>query len=402
MELYLDESPVYLRGIQELLAKSGRAGWEEDFQLFVKQSAEYDDYLRTHVLPNARRDFRMPRDLYAHTLRMRGIEASPEELIRSARKAYKENMKDFRAVAKEVAKLEGLKTAEPANVIAHLKKKQVVKPEDVKALFESANAALEKIIVAQGLVSLPAFPLRVRVAGEAESISDPIPHLNPPALVGNKGQRPEFVVPSFTAGRAVVDDFSYEAAALVLSAHEGRPGHDLQFSSMLDNGISVIRARYAFNNANVEGWALYAEELVYPYLPAQARLVALQMRLIRIARAFLDPEIQLGKIRDRDVTDLLTRELGLSARLAQLELRRYQYESPGQAPSYFYGQTRLASARKRVASSLGLRFTGKCFNDGVLSLGMMPVGLLGGQLEKNLNCFPGKAQARMPSKSLTN
>ena len=30
---------------------------------------------------------------------------------------------------------------------------------------------------------------------------------------------------------------------------------------MLDEGTSLIRARFAFNNVNVEGWGLYAESL---------------------------------------------------------------------------------------------------------------------------------------------
>jgi len=400
VEQYLVESPEYLKGIKELLLKSGRGEWQADYEIFVEQSREYDNYLRSHVLPKARKDFRLPKEIYAHSLRMRGIEASPEDLIKSARKAYRETIKDFRAMAKLVAKAEALKNSEPAYVIAHLKKKQVVKPEEVQKLFESANTTLEDIIRREQLLTLPASPLRIRVAGEVESLASPIPHLDEPPLIGNTGQRPEFVVPSFTSGKSVIDDFSYEAAALVLTAHEGRPGHDLQFSSMLDNGTSVVRARFAFNNANVEGWGLYAEELVYPHLPAQAKLVALQMRLIRVARAFLDPELQLGKIRPSAVTRLFERELGLSARLAGLELRRYQYDNPGQAPSYFYGHTRMRAARSRVANSLGRKFNEKCFHDRVLSLGMLPVGMLGREIERNWNC--GKTQARLPSGGVIN
>jgi uncharacterized protein (DUF885 family) len=399
VEQYLAESGEYLKGIEGLLKKAGLAGWEADFAKLSAQSAAYDDFLRTHVLPKARKTYRLPKEIYAHTLRLRGVEDSPDTLIKTARKAYKETFRDFRALAKEVAKLEKLKVSEPAAVIAHLKKKQVTKPEEVKALFENANSTLEAIIRREQLVTLPFAPLRIRVASEAESLANPVPHLDPPPLVGNSGQRPEFVVPSFTSGNSVIDDFSYEAAALVLSAHEGRPGHDLQFSTMLDQGTSIIRARYAFNNANVEGWGLYAEELVYPYLPPQAQLVALQMRLVRIARAFFDPEIQLGKIAPREVTRLLTGELGLSERLAGLELRRFQFENPGQAPSYFYGLTRMASAKKRVSLSLGRRFSQKCFHDGVLSLGMLPVGMIGREVERGWDCAPNKAQARVPSES---
>lgn len=403
VEQYLAESPEYLKGIRELLQKSTLAGWEPHFEKLTAQSAAYDEFLRAHVLPKARQGFRLPKEIYAHSLKMRGIDDSPDTLIKTARKNYQETFREFRRVAREVAKLEKLQpTAEPAAVIAHLKKSQVTKPEEVKALFEKANATLEAIIRKENLVTLPAAPLRIRVAGEAESLASPVPHLDPPPLVGNTGQRPEFVVPSFGSGGAVIDDFSYAAAALVLSAHEGRPGHDLQFSTMLDQGTSVIRARYAFNNANVEGWGLYAEELVYPYLPPQAQLVALQMRLVRIARAFLDPELQLGKIPPKAVTKLLTKELGLSERLANLELRRFQFENPGQAPSYFYGHGKVSGARKRFELSQGKRFTSKCFHDGVLGLGMLPVGMLGRELERSLDCGKSRAEAREPSGTVTN
>jgi uncharacterized protein (DUF885 family) len=160
---------------------------------------------------------------------------------------------------------------------------------------------------------------------------------------------------------------------------------------MLDHGTSLIRARYAFNNANVEGWGLYAEEIVYPFLTRDAQLVALQMRLLRVARAFFDPEVQLGKTRPEDVSRFLTEELGISERLAGLEVRRFEFDNPGQAPSYFYGLERMEEARKRLANHLGPRFSAQCFHDGVLSLGMVPVGVIGSELEKSLQC--GKRQA---------
>jgi hypothetical protein len=49
------------------------------------------------------------------------------------------------------------------------------------------------------------------------------------------------------------------------------------------------RAIFAFNSVNVEGWGLYAEAEVKPYLPLDGQLAALQSRLARAARAILDP-----------------------------------------------------------------------------------------------------------------
>lgn len=46
---------------------------------------------------------------------------------------------------------------------------------------------------------------------------------------------------------------------------------------------------FAFNSVNVEGWGLYAEAEMKPFEPLDGQLIALQHRLLRAARAFLDP-----------------------------------------------------------------------------------------------------------------
>ena len=63
---------------------------------------------------------------------------------------------------------------------------------------------------------------------------------------------------------------------------------------MIENGTSIPRAVFAFNSANVEGWALYAEAVMKQYLPLEGQIGSLQMRMMRCARAFLDPMVNLG------------------------------------------------------------------------------------------------------------
>ena len=70
-----------------------------------------------------------------------------------------------------------------------------------------------------------------------------------------------------------MNDFDFAAMSWTLAAHEARPGHELQFASMVEQGMSVARARFAFNSANVEGWGLYSEALVLPYMPPEGQLV---------------------------------------------------------------------------------------------------------------------------------
>ena len=109
--------------------------------------------------------------------------------------------------------------------------------------------------------------------------------MRPPRMIGNTGERGEFVLPLKNPNAdsdAQMDDFLNDAVAWTLTVHEARPGHEMQFAKMVENGVSQARTLYAFNSANVEGWALYMEAMLLPYLPLDGQLMSLQMRSITI------------------------------------------------------------------------------------------------------------------------
>src|SRR3546814_5460706 len=99
----------------------------------------------------------------------------------------------------------------------------------------------------------------MRLGSAAESAAQPAPHFLPAPLVGNTGQQGQFVlpvsVPNPDGSSLEYDDFNFESAAWTLSAHEGRHGHELQFTAMVERGISLARTLFAVNSVNVEGWA---------------------------------------------------------------------------------------------------------------------------------------------------
>ena len=388
VEQYLNESPQYLEGISALLKESGSADWKVDFDEFQKQMKMHDKYIKTRILPKARTTYQIPRELYIANIRSRSIDATPEELIRVARADFKTGLKTFQDLAKKVALKYNLPKHDPISVLKYLKQDQVTKPGEVKKLYEDANIFLTQILRENDLITIPKSALKIRLAGEAESEAAPFPHLNAPQLIGNTGQRPEFVLPTALNGGLPFDDFSYRASATMITAHEGRPGHDLQFGTMLDTGVSLIRARYAFNNVNVEGWALYAEEIVFSFVPVEAQFGGMQTRLLRIARMFLDPEVSLGKIGKKGVIKTLMGKVGTSNTLANLEFQRYAFDDPGQAPSYYFGLKRMLQIKKSLKDRLGTSFTEKCFNDGVVSLGLLPLDLIDQILQKSLSCTP--------------
>ncbi len=59
--------------------------------------------------------------------------------------------------------------------------------------------------------------------------------------------------------RVKIDDLTHDEMTWRLVVHEGCPGHGMQFSMLVEKGISQARAIYAANNVNIEGWALYME-----------------------------------------------------------------------------------------------------------------------------------------------
>jgi uncharacterized protein (DUF885 family) len=285
----------------------------------------------------------------------------------------------MQSIAAKVAKERHLPSPDYRAVIAALKKDQI--PGDqVLPHYQKRLAEIEDIIRREHLVTLPDRPAIIRLASAAETAQQPAPHMVPPPLINNHGERGQFVLPLETTGKGGAtlkyDDFTFAAASWTLTAHEARPGHELQFDAMVERGVSLARAPFAFNSTNVEGWGLYAEWFTLPYMPDDAKLVSLDYRLLRAARAFLDPELQQGKITPEQAMQVLEKDVVCSPALATEEVERYTFRSPGQAPSYFDGYTRLLEIRQSAEKALGAKFNVQRFHDFILSQGLLPPNLL--------------------------
>ena len=156
--------------------------------------------------------------------------------------------------------------------------------------------------------------------------------MQPPPLLNNHGERGAFVLPLETTGEGGAalryDDFTFAAASWTLTAHEARPGHELQFDGMTERGVSLARALFAFNSTNAEGWGLYSEWFMLPYMPDDGKLISLQFRLVRAARAFLDPELQQGKITPEQAMQALENDVVCSKAFATEEVERFTSVPP--------------------------------------------------------------------------
>ncbi|GHA82056.1 DUF885 domain-containing protein [Cognatilysobacter bugurensis] len=380
VEQSLANLPTYLTGLEELFAKYGLAAEAKPALDALKTQLEgYADFSRGTVLPNARTTYELPKELYALQLKNVGIDVDPLVLVDRARVGFMETRAAMQQLAPLVAKEKGLKESDYIAVMRALKRKTLPN-EKLEAHYRNVvMPALEEQIREHDVVTLPQRPMQMRLGTAAESAAQPAPHFLPAPLIGNTGQQGTFVLPlgNPNAGaEGAYDDFNFPAVAWTLSAHEGRPGHELQFTAMVERGISLARTLYAFNSVNVEGWALYAEAEMVPYEPLEGQLFALQFRLLRAARAMLDPMLNLGLI-DRDTAfKVLTEQVGLSNAMARQEVDRYTVRSPGQAGSYFYGYSKILALRAETELALGDAFDRQAFNDFLLDQGLLPPDLL--------------------------
>jgi hypothetical protein len=376
----IGNTKTYMDGLQQLFEQSGLSGWQDDLAKLKQENQDYDDWLTKNLLPRTRQDVRPPAAIYADNLKQVGVDEDPQRLMAQAEFSFTEIQHQMEALAPQVAALKGYKSTDYRDVIHELKKDQIT-GDQILPFYQKRLADIEDIIRKQHIVTLPERQASIRLASDAETAQTPAPHMVPPRLIGNTGQYGEFVLPLNLPPQPgqeaqKFDDFTFDSAGWTLTSHEARPGHELQFASMVEHGVSIARAIFAFNSANVEGWGLYSEAEMQPYEPLDGQLITEQLRLQRAARAFLDPMLNLGLITPQQARDFLQQQVCLSPAFAKSEVDRYTFLSPGQATSYYYGYSKLMSLRGETEVKLGQAFDRQKFNDFILSQGLLPPDLM--------------------------
>ena len=379
LEKDLSDTNAYVNGIGLLFEKYKIKGYQDSYKNLRQQLADYDKFVREEVMPRARADFRLPPELYTLALAGYGVDYTPGELTRLAHEKFNQWQAEMQQLATKIANERNLPSSDYRDVIRTLKKDQIPGAE-IMAHYRKRLADIEEIIRREHLITLPDRPAIIRLASSAETAAQPAPHMDPPRLLHNHGERGEFVLPLEATGGTgeplKYDDFTFAAASWTLTAHEARPGHELQFDAMIERGVSLARAIFAFNSVNVEGWGLYSEWFLLPYMPDDGKLISLQFRLLRAARAFLDPELQQGKITPEQAMRTLENDVVTSEAFANEEVERFTFRSPGQAVSYFDGFMRLRNLRADVERELGPQFNAQRFHDFILSEGLLPPNVL--------------------------
>jgi uncharacterized protein (DUF885 family) len=369
LEADLKSNASQIHEIQVFLEKQNVSGYAEAYTQLKAQLLNYEMFIRRQVLPKAEQNFRLPREVYAFRLEEQGIETPIEEVMQQAHAAFAQVQQQMEELAPQVAQKKGFKALHYREVIQALQKEQL-SAEDTLHLYQSRAKDLEAILQREHLVTLPKRKFNIRLATVKETEDFPVP-----LYIASSST---FVIPVLQDREKarLYNDFTNPAISWTLTVHEGRPGHDLQLSTLKDRHLSHARTDFARNATSIEGWATYAEAIMQPYMPLEGKFMSLQFQLLRAARAFLEPELQFGKITTADALRVLTEDAGFSKFFAEQEVKRYISRFPGQAPTYFYGSQQFIELRSQTEKRLDSQFNVREFNDLILSQGFLSPKLL--------------------------
>ena len=173
-----------------------------------------------------------------------------------------------------------------------------------------------------------------------------------------------------------------------LTAHEGIPGHTWQGAYLAEHHaeIPLIVSLMGFN-AFVEGWALYAEQLVdehglYANDPF-GEIGYLQAQQFRCCRLVADTGLHaMGWTREQGVA-FLTQQTGKGREAMTSEIDRY-CASPGQACGYKTGHNEILRLREKARTALGARFDLAGFDDAVVKTGGVPLTVLATAIDAHI------------------
>jgi uncharacterized protein (DUF885 family) len=165
-----------------------------------------------------------------------------------------------------------------------------------------------------------------------------------------------------------------------LTAHEGIPGHTWQGAYLAEHHaeIPLISSLIGFN-AFVEGWALYAEQLVdeaglYADDPF-SEIGYLQAQQFRACRLVADTGLHSMRWTREQTVKFLVDETGKGEGAMTSETDRY-CASPGQACGYKMGHNEIVRLRGVAQRELGSKFDLASFNDTLVKTGGVPLALL--------------------------
>lgn len=351
----------------------------------------FDDYLKTN-LSHHPGEWRMDPQLYAEKFRVDlGTADTPQQALEAAEKEMQRIREDMRkqALALYPKFFPGETPSADLNTVVSRVLDKVAQQHTTPArYFDEAKrdlAETTQFVKDHNLLALPngmaleVIPTPVFMRG----IYGVGGFSAAPALEANLGSY--YWITPFTPGMSPARVESklreYNIYGLnILTIHEAMPGHFVQFE--YSNEVQppwrrYLRAVYS-NNPYVEGWAVYATELMIDqgYLNTPEMRLTFGKQMLRVvSNTILDIRMHTMGMTDQQAMDLMVDQTFQEKEEAQEKLQRAKL-STCQLPSYFIGWRGWDRLRDAYRQKKGSSFRLPEFHERALREGSVPLPAL--------------------------
>lgn len=343
---------------------------------------EYEGWLRGQ-LEGASGDPRLgERDYAAQLWYTLDSELSPEALLV---RAESDLIATEEAIAEAAAEYQGTppRPGQVAEVLSELAERNATDAGTVRSACTDALAHLDRRVRELDVVTVHDDPILVTPMPEARrGVS--VAYCDPPGPLGPR----DFERPTLVAVAPPPADWpverqesffrEYNAAMLRnLMVHEAVPGHGLQLAHAARHEGPTRVGRALWSETFVEGWAVFAEEVMAGHgwsgdrrEDLALRLVQLKMRLRMILNAILDVRLHSGDLTEGEAISLLTERGHQEEGEAAGKWRRAQLTS-AQLSTYYVGYAEVRDLARDLAAARP-SLTGRERHDAMLAHGSPP------------------------------
>jgi uncharacterized protein (DUF885 family) len=347
---------------QELMARLERAASRAEQAL-----AEHAMWLRSEVLPRARRDWQTGPEQFEEIVRLRELTADGDEIL-----AVGEEMLANEKQARDEICTEIDPTLSPAEVADLVKNDHPATFVEALEAYRGTMADARRFVIDHELATLPADE-RLVVIETPAFLRHLVPfaaYYDPPRFDANASGT-YIVTPPSEPG--MMREHNYASIANT-SVHEAYPGHHLQLSAAITNPSLVRLVAYSAAEFT-EGWAFYCERMMkeagFADTPTNRYIVHTDA-IWRATRILLDVRLHRGDIGFDEAVDFLVAQTGFERPAALAEVKRYT-ATPTYPLSYLFGRHLIEQLKADVERAQGASFSLRSFHDTLIYGGNMPV-----------------------------
>jgi hypothetical protein len=362
-----------------------KSAFAESNAAAIKQLREYQNWLKSDLLPRSHGDFRIGAETFSKKLLYDDMVSTPlDRLLEVGIADLHKNQAEFQRIAKEVDP-----SKSPSAVLAQLQSMHPA-PSDVMQSFRNTFDGLIAFINSHDIITIPGDRKPTLQQTPPFQRATTTASMDAPGPFEKVATEAYFNVTLPQPGDSREDVTGIMAGLNVgtiisTSIHEVFPGH---FTQYLWEKRAPTRLRMLLSaNTNVEGWAHYTEQMMLDEGYAQPgagakdlreshliRLGQLQDALLRDARFIAGIQMHLGKFTLEQSREFFVKEGFQSPRIADIETKRGTSD-----PTYLYytlGKLQILKLREDLRKKQGAAFSLGKFHDDFMSQGYPPIAIV--------------------------